>query len=156
MFTLQSPAFADRGTIPVRYTADGDDISPPLSWSDVPPGTKSLVLIVEDPDAPNPTHPTMTWVHWIAVDIPPDSDHLDTDASLHAMPHGSREGRNDWRGVGYRGPAPPVGRHRYVHRLIALDCTLAQLAHPTKAEVERAVRGHELGVATLTAVYGRS
>lgn len=155
MFDLRSPAFADHGAIPTRFTAEGEDVSPPLVWSGVPEHTKSLALIVEDPDAPDPTHPRMTWVHWVVVDLPPELEGLEENASLHAMPVGCREGRNDWGRIGYGGPSPPIGRHRYVHRLFALDGSLAHLAHPTRADVLRAIQGHQLAEAVLVGTYQR-
>jgi len=150
---LHSPAFRNRDTIPPRFTADGDDISPPLEWSDVPPQAQSLALLIEDPDAPDPAHPKRTWVHWVVVDLPPKNGHLEADASRRALPAGARQGRNDWKRVGYGGPAPPIGRHRYVHKLYALDCAFPQLLHPTKAEVEDAMKGHVLAEAVLVGTY---
>ena len=150
---LESPAFAPNSTIPARYTADGDDVSPPLKWSDVPAEAKSLALVIDDPDAPDPAHPRRTWVHWVVVDLPVELDHLEAHAEL---PPGAHEGRNDFKQTGYSGPAPPIGRHRYVHKLYALDCTLPALKHPTKAELESAMRGHVLAEARLVGTYARS
>lgn len=150
---LHSSAFRENGSIPPRYTADGDDVSPPLAWSDVPAGAKSLALIVDDPDAPDPAHPKRTWVHWVVVDLPPDARKLDEGPD--AVPEGAREGRNDSRHIGWDGPAPPIGRHRYVHKLYALDCALPQLVHPTKAELEHAMKGHVLAEAHLVGTYAR-
>lgn len=152
---LRSPSFRDQGEIPPVHTADGDDVSPPLEWSDVPPQAKSLALVVDDPDAPDPAHPKRTWVHWVVVDLPARAGRLDAAASRHALPDGAREGRNDWKRIGYGGPAPPIGRHRYVHKLYALDCAFPQLMHPTKAEVEQAMEGHVVAEARLVGTYAR-
>ncbi len=153
---LHSPAFPDNSSIPARYTADGDNVSPPLQWSGVPRGAKSLALIIDDPDAPDPAHPKTTWVHWVVVDLPAGVDHIDEEASAEDLPEGAREGRNDFKQLGYRGPAPPIGRHHYVHKLYALDCTLPELKQPTKAELERAMRGHVLAEARLVGTYARA
>ena len=152
---LTSPAFRDHASIPPRFTADGEDVSPPLQWSQVPREAKSLVLVVDDPDAPDPAHPKTTWVHWVLVDLPAHDGQLEAGASRHLLPSGAHEGRNDWKRIGWGGPAPPIGRHRYVHKLYALDCAMPQLLHPTKAEVERAMHGHVLAEAQLVGTYAR-
>lgn len=149
--TLTSPAFSHNGEIPSKYTCEGDDISPPLQWSGVPAGAKSLVLIVDDPDAPDPAHPRMTWVHWVLYDIPPDTNGL--PEAVSQLPPGTREGLNDWKRTGYGGPCPPIGRHRYFHKLYALDTKLGDLGRPTKADVERAMKGHILEQAVLIGTY---
>src|SRR5579883_1794388 len=110
-FTLRSSAFAAGGVIPSRYSCEGDDISPPLAWSDVPEGTKSFALIVDDPDAPDPQAPKMIWVHWVLYNIPAESTHL--AEAVSELPEGTLEGTNDWKRTGYGGPCPPIGRHRY-------------------------------------------
>ena len=148
---LSSGAFADGSTIPVVHTCDGEDLSPPLAWSGVPAGTRSLLLIVEDPDAPDPRAPKMTWVHWILYDIPPAA----TGVAAGARPAGAREGLNDWQRTGYGGPCPPIGRHRYFHRLYALDVMLGELRQPNRATLERAMQGHVLGQAQLVGTYRR-
>lgn len=152
-FRLESSAFGARGEIPRVYTCQGDDRSPPLAWSGVPKGTKSLALIVDDPDAPDPAAPRTTWVHWVAYDIPADAVGLAEDAARTGMPAGSREGLNDWQRTGYGGPCPPIGRHRYFHKLYALDVVLPDLHRPTKAALEQAMKGHVLGQAELVGTY---
>ena len=148
--TLTSSAFEANGEIPAKYTCEGADVSPPLSWSGVPGGAKSLVLIVDDPDAPDPRAPKLTWVHWVLYDLPPSATGLPEGG---ALPNGTREGRNDWRKTGYGGPCPPVGRHRYFHKLYALDTTLGDLGAPTKAEIEKAMKSHVLAEAVLIGTY---
>ena len=123
---LTSPAFGEGLSIPTRYTCEGDDVSPPLSWSGVPAGTKSLALIVDDPDAPDPKAPRMTWVHWVVYDMPVSTVGL--PEAVRELPAGSRPGLNDWKRTGYGGPCPPIGRHRYFHKLYALDVELVQPA----------------------------
>ncbi len=151
--SLTSSSFTHGGEIPSKYTCEGQDISPPLSWSEVPAGAKSLVLIVDDPDAPDPRAPRMTWVHWVLYDLPPTSNGLAEAVSSSALPAGTREGLNDWQRTGYGGPCPPIGRHRYFHKLYALDATLARIAKPTKAELEKAMEGHILAKAELIGTY---
>jgi Raf kinase inhibitor-like YbhB/YbcL family protein len=154
--SLTSPAFASGDSIPGRYTCDGEDVSPPLGWSDVPAGTKSLVLIVDDPDAPDPAAPQRTWVHWVLYDLPPTSRGLAAGVQRADLPEGTREGRNDWGRTGYGGPCPPVGRHRYFHKLFALDAELGDLGIPSKGRVEEALEGHVLERAELVGTYERS
>src|SRR5262245_48439778 len=141
---LTSPAFAPGGAIPAEHTCDGADRSPPLAWSGVPTAAKSLALIVDDPDAPDPSAPRMTWVHWVLYDLPSGTSQLAEGMTASALPPGTREGTNDWKRTGYRGPCPPAGRHRYVHKLYALDVVLPDLATPSKADLERAMKGHIL------------
>ncbi|MCB1725568.1 MAG: YbhB/YbcL family Raf kinase inhibitor-like protein [Gammaproteobacteria bacterium] len=143
------------GGIPRRHTCDGEDLSPALAWSDVPDGARSLVLIVDDPDAPDPAAPRMTWVHWVLYNLPPDSHGLDESTGAEALPAGTGEGVNDWKRTGYGGPCPPVGRHRYFHKLYALDAILQGFDRPTKAQVEHAMRGHVIAEATLIGTYMR-
>jgi Raf kinase inhibitor-like YbhB/YbcL family protein len=152
-FALTSTAFAAEDAIPPRHTCDGEDVSPPLSWSDPPEGTRSLALVVVDPDAPDPAAPRTTWVHWVVHGLPPAAAELPVGASPDGLPEGAAEGLNDWEQPGYRGPCPPIGRHRYYHRLYALDTELAGLERPTRAELERAMEGHVLGVAELMGTY---
>jgi Raf kinase inhibitor-like YbhB/YbcL family protein len=149
--TIASTAFAHDGAIPKRYTCEGEDCSPPLSWSGVPAEAKSLVLIVDDPDAPDPAAPKMTWVHWVLFDLPPDCTGL--DEAVTALPTGTREGRNDFKRTAYGGPCPPIGRHRYFHTLYALDARLELPGEPTKAQVEAAMDGHVLARAELVGTY---
>lgn len=155
-FRLTSPMFADGGAIPSKYTCEGEEISPPLAWSGTPPETKSLVLILDDPDAPDPRAPRMTWVHWVLYDLPPTTSSLPEGADRASLPPGTKKGLNDWKKAQYGGPCPPIGRHRYVHKLYALDTQLSELRHPTKAEVERAMRGHILSEAKLIGTYQKS
>jgi len=154
-FSLYSPAFEADGEIPVRYTCDGEDLSPPLSWENVPEGTQSLALIVEDPDAPDPKAPETIWVHWIVYNLPPDARELPEGAAQRGLPGGALQGLNDWKRVGYGGPCPPVGRHRYFHKLYALDLKLPDLAHPSKADVQAAIDGHVLDMAVRMGTYER-
>ncbi len=151
--TLMSPSFVNNGEIASQYTCEGSDLSPPLSWSGAPDGTRSFVLIVDDPDAPDPRAPKMTWVHWVLYDLPPDSRGLEQGASKRNLPPGTREGLNDWKRTGYGGPCPPVGRHRYFFKLYALDTVLPDLGGPTKAQLERTLPGHVLDKAELIGTY---
>jgi Raf kinase inhibitor-like YbhB/YbcL family protein len=151
-FVLTSSAYQANGDMPVRFTCDGGDISPPLAWSGAPKGTRSFALILDDPDAPDPAAPQMTWVHWVLYDIPANVESLPEGSSKH-LPAGTRQGRNDWKRGGYRGPCPPVGRHRYFHKLYALDVMLPDLHAPDKAQLEAAMRGHVLAEARLVGTY---
>jgi len=153
---ITSSAFENGGAIPTRYTCEGQDISPPLAWRGAPAGTKSLVLIVDDPDAPDPKAPRMTWVHWVLVNLPPDTAGLAEAVSPGALPADTVEGLNDWKRTGYGGPCPPIGRHRYFHKLYALDRDLTGLEHPTKAQVEAAMQGHVLAQAELVGTYEKA
>lgn len=152
-FTLTSTAFAHGAEIPAKYTCEGEDISPPLAWSGAPDGTRSFALIVDDPDAPDPRAPRMTWVHWVLYNIPATVTGLPEGATRRNLPPGTREGLNDWKRTGYGGPCPPVGRHRYFHKLYALDIELADLGTPTKPVLERAMEGHILARAELVGTY---
>ncbi len=149
--SIFSSAFEHLGEIPERHTCEGQDASPPLSWSGIPPGTKSLALIVDDPDAPDPAAPKMTWVHWVLYNIPVDASGL--EEAIRALPAGTLEGLNDWDRTGYGGPCPPIGRHRYFHKLYALDCVLPDLHRPDKAKLLRAMDGHVLAHAELIGTY---
>ena len=153
--TLSSAAFAAGNSIPAIHTCDGSDISPPLSWSGIPAGAKSLVLIVDDPDAPDPAAPQRTWVHWVLYNIPANATGLRQGVASHELPAGTREGVNDWHRTGYGGPCPPIGRHRYFHKLYALDALLPDLANPGKARLTQAMQGHVIGRAELIGVYQR-
>ena len=150
---LTSPSFIQQGEIPERHTCEGQDISPPLEWSGAPAATRSFALIVDDPDAPDPEAPKMTWVHWVVYNLPPTATGLAEGVRSSKLPEGTREGTNDWKKVGYGGPCPPVGRHRYFHRLYALDAVLGDLGVATKAELETAMKGHLLAHAELVATY---
>ena len=149
--TLTSSAFAHNGEIPTQYTCEGKDLSPPLAWSGVPAGAKSLALIVDDPDAPDPAAPKLTWVHWVLYNIPASTPGL--PEAVKQLPAGTRQGLNDWQRAGYGGPCPPIGRHRYFHKLYALDITLPDPGKPTKANVEAAMKGHVLAQAELVGTY---
>jgi Raf kinase inhibitor-like YbhB/YbcL family protein len=155
-FAIKSNAFADGKGIPAKYTCQGQDISPSLSWSEVPDGTKSLVLIVDDPDAPDPAAPKMIWVHWILYNLPPDSRGLDENVSPDRLPTGTLQGKNDWARAGYGGPCPPIGRHRYFHQLYALDTVLPDLGTPDKAELEKAMKGHVIAEAQIMGTYEKT
>lgn len=154
-FTLSSPAFEHGEAIPRRYTCDGDDISPGLEWSGDPEGTRSLALIVEDPDAPDPAAPKRIWVHWVLYNIPTDVTELGEGVGGNDLPAGTLEGRNDWKKTGYGGPCPPVGQHRYFFKLFALDRVLPDLGRPSKAALQKAMQGHVLAEAELVGVYKR-
>ena len=147
---LTSSAFAEDAAIPRRHTCEGQDVAPALAWNGAPAGTKSFALIVDDPDAPDPAAPKRTWVHWVLYDISPSMASLPEGG---ATPAGARDGRNDWGRGGYGGPCPPIGRHRYFHKLYALDTLLGDRGRPDKAALELAVRGHVLGEAALIGTY---
>ena len=150
-FVLKSSAFLDGQPLPAVYTCDGRDTSPPLAWSDAPAGTQSLALIVDDPDAPQGA-----WVHWLVYNLPPTTRALPeafpTDAE---RPDGTRQGVTDFKRLGYGGPCPPSGTHRYVFRLYALDAVLRLPAGATMPQLEAAMRGHLLGEARLAGTYRR-
>jgi len=151
--TITSTAFAPEGAIPSLYTCEGKDISPPLAWNGAPAATKSFALIVDDPDAPDPAAPKMTWVHWVLYDIPAATTGLPEAVHASALPPGTREGVNDWGRTGFGGPCPPIGRHRYFHKLYALDAVLPDLKRPKKAALEKAMQGHILAQAVLIGTY---
>jgi Raf kinase inhibitor-like YbhB/YbcL family protein len=153
--TLSSPSFSPNSEIPTVHTCDGSNKSPPLHWSGLPPGTRSLALIVDDPDAPDPANPRTTWVHWVLYDLPAASSGLPAGASTATLPKGTHEGINDWNRIGYGGPCPPVGRHRYFHKLYAVDIVLADLGRPNKAQLMKAIEGHVLAHAELIGTYER-
>ncbi len=153
--TITSPVFSDNGEIPTRFTCQGEDISPALNWDGVPDGTASLALIVDDPDAPDPAAPKMTWVHWVLYNIPPDAGGLPEAVPSGSLPSGTLEGLNDWTRTGYGGPCPPIGRHRYFHKLYALDMKLPDLGTPTKASLLEAMQGHVLEEAVLMGTYSK-
>ena len=152
---LSSPAFTHGGQIPTAYTCDGKDHSPLLTWSGVLEGTRSLALIVDDPDAPDPAAPKMTWVHWILYNLPPEAGRLPEAVQSANLPAGALEGLNDWKRTGYGGPCPPKGRHRYFFKLYAVDRVLPDLHRPTKAKLENAMPGHILAETTLIGTYQR-
>jgi Raf kinase inhibitor-like YbhB/YbcL family protein len=150
---LQSPAFANGGRIPARHTCEGEDVSPALAWTGAPEATRTFALVVDDPDAPDPAAPKRTYVHWVLYDIPASATGLPEGGTL---PAGTREGRNDWGRTGYGGPCPPIGRHRYFHKLYALDAALGDLRTPDKAALERAMKGHVLAEARLMGTYEKA
>ncbi len=152
---LSSSAFGPNGNIPSKYTCEGADVSPPLSWTGSPP-VKSFALIVDDPDAPDPRAPKMTWVHWVLYNLPPPASGLPEAVQKKSLPPGTREGLNDWKRTGYGGPCPPIGRHRYFFKLYGLDDVLPDLGNPTKAQLEKAMQGHVLTQAELIGTYEKA
>jgi Raf kinase inhibitor-like YbhB/YbcL family protein len=153
---LSSPAFGPGAAIPTLFTCEGEDLSPALDWTGVPEKAQSLVLIVDDPDAPDPKAPRMTWVHWVLYDIPPTARGLPQGVASGDLPAGTREGTNDWKRTGWGGPCPPIGRHRYFHKLYALDVLLPDLGTPTKPQVEAAMKGHVIARAELVGTYQKT
>jgi len=153
--TLTSASFPHEGMIPSRHTCDGEDLSPQLAWRGMPANTQSLVLIVDDPDAPDPQAPKMTWVHWVLYNMPPHTTELAEGIAPINLPAGTLQGLNDWRRTGYGGPCPPIGRHRYFHKLFALDTRLPDLKGPNKGALEKAMQGHVLAHAELIGLYQR-
>jgi len=151
--SLRSPSFASQGAIPAQHTCEGDDVAPALTWSDAPAATRSFALIVDDPDAPDPRAPKMTWVHWVLYNIPATIGGLPEAARAADLPAGTLEGINDFKQAGYRGPCPPIRRHRYFFKLYALATVLADLHTPTKAALEKAMHGHVLAEAHLMGTY---
>lgn len=149
---LTSPAFAEGAPIPARYTADGEDVSVPLKWSGAPDGTRSIALICDDPDAPRPT----PWVHWVLYGLPPTVTELPEGVpATRTVLSGAKQGANDWRRIGYGGPAPPSGTHRYFFRLYALDIVLDLQPGATKQDLLRAMEGHILAQGQLMGTYKR-
>lgn len=152
---LLSNAFEDGDAIPSRFTCDGDDVAPELCWTDLPEGTVSLALIVDDPDAPDPAAPKMVWDHWILYNLPPELATLPEATTSDQLPEAVLDGINSWGREGYGGPCPPVGRHRYFFRIYALDATLPKLAEPTKDHLLLAMDQHILAHAELVGTYQR-
>lgn len=153
---LTSPSFENQGGIPKKHTCDGQDVSPALAWTDAPQGTKSFALIVDDPDAPDPANPRMTWVHWVLYNIPGNAGSLPEGVAEVDLPKGTLQGLNDWKKTGFGGPCPPIGKHRYFHKLYALDIALPDLKRPTKAQLEKAMEGHVLSKTELVGLYQRN
>lgn len=151
--SITSPDFSHNGGIPAKYTCDGDDISPTLEWSGQPEGTRSLALIVDDPDAPDPKAPKRTWVHWVLYNIPTATSGLREGIQPSHLPDGTLEGLNDWKRTGYGGPCPPIGRHRYFFKLYALDTVLSEQSPPRKDQLLKAMDGHVLERAELVGTY---
>lgn len=153
---ITSSKFNHNENIPKVYTCEGSNISPPLSWSAVPDNTRSLVLIVDDPDAPDPRAPKMTWVHWILYNLPVDVDELAENLSANKLPEGTKEGLNDWKSTGYRGPCPPIGKHRYYFKLYALDVVLDDLQHPSKDKLINAMSEHVITETQFIGTYQKT
>jgi Raf kinase inhibitor-like YbhB/YbcL family protein len=153
---VSSPAFQPGGSIASRYTCEGQDVSPPLAWSGAPANTKTFALIVDDPDAPDPAKPQRVYVHWVVYNIPATTTALSENASKTGLPKGAVQGKNDWGKAEYGGPCPPIGRHRFFFKLYALDTELAGLSFPTKADLERAMKSHELASGELIGTYQKS
>jgi Raf kinase inhibitor-like YbhB/YbcL family protein len=148
---IASSAFSPNGTIPAQYTCEGANVSPPLAWEGVPSGARSLALIVDDPDAPDPAAPQRVWVHWILYNLPADGTGL--AEAVDELPAGTLEGLNDWKTTGYGGPCPPIGRHRYFHKLYALDVVLPDLREPDKKTLVEAMQGHIVAEAQVIGTY---
>jgi hypothetical protein len=149
--TIESSAFAHKQPIPALYTCDGQGISPPLSWKGIPQSAKSLVLMSDDPDAP-----VGTWVHWVVYDIPPTVTGLEqSQPKTDTLPCGARQGITDFKCVGYGGPCPPSGTHRYFFKLYALDVMLGLPAGKSKKDVEKAMAGHVVAQGEIVGVYCR-
>jgi Raf kinase inhibitor-like YbhB/YbcL family protein len=153
---LTSSVFQQGGSIPSRYTCEGQDVSPPLSWSGAPANTKTFALIVDDPDAPDPANPQRVYVHWVVYNLPATAAALPENAAKAALPKGAVQGKNDWGKAEYGGPCPPIGRHRYFFKLYALDAELAGLSSPAKADLERAMNGHVVGSGELVGTYQKA
>lgn len=154
-FTLVSESFQNNGIIPARYTCDGWDMSPPLLWTDIPTGTKSLALVIDDLDAPYTDSPESLWTHWLLYNIPPNIYHLAEGITTKDLPAGCLQGKNDWGRAAYGGPCPPRGKHRYLHRLYALDVVLPDLKFPTKSAFKKAIDQHVIAHADLLGMYQR-
>jgi Raf kinase inhibitor-like YbhB/YbcL family protein len=153
--SISSTEFTHHGEIPSLYTCDSDDISPPLEWKGIPVRAQSLALIVDDPDAPDPAAPRMTWVHWVLYNLPSSCSGLPQASVVATLPSGALEGINDWKRTGYGGPCPPIGRHRYFFKLYALDIQLPDLGRPDKKALEQAMEGHILERTELVGTYQR-
>jgi Raf kinase inhibitor-like YbhB/YbcL family protein len=151
--TLTSNAFEHMGNIPTIHTCQGPDISPQLQWSDIPEGTESLVLIVDDPDAPDPDAPKMTWVHWVVYNIPATMSSLPEAIETKALEEVAQTGTNDFKHNNYGGPCPPIGTHRYFFKLYALDTILPQIPSANKENVLKAMSGHILEHTELVGCY---
>jgi len=153
--SIRSSSFLHNSMMPSLYTCEGDNISPPLIWNTPPVGTKSLMLIVDDPDAPDPAAPKMTWVHWVLYNLPPTAGSLPAGVTEVELPAGALVGTNDRKNIDYNGPCPPIGTHRYFHKLYALDIVLPDLHAPTKADLLKRIEGHVLAQAELIGLYVR-
>lgn len=148
---VKSPSFEEGKTIPQKHTCDGEDVSPQLAWTGVSEGAKSLAIICDDPDAP-----AGTWVHWVLYNLPADAVGLEEKVPpRETLPSGARQGKNDFRKIGYNGPCPPGGTHRYFFKVYALDRLLDLPPGATKAELVRAMEGHVLAQGSLMGTYSR-
>lgn len=152
---VTSSAFQQGGSIPSQYTCEGKDISPPLSWSGLPNNTRSVAMIVDDPDAPDPAKPQRVYVHWVVYNMPAQTS-LAENASKNGMPPGAVQGKNDWGKPEYGGPCPPIGRHRYFFKLYALDTKLTGVTNVTKADLENAMKGHIVDSGELMGTYQKA
>jgi Raf kinase inhibitor-like YbhB/YbcL family protein len=153
---ITSSAFQPGGSIPSLYTCEGRDLSPPLAWSGAPANVKTFALIVDDPDAPDPAKPQRVYVHWVVYNLSATATTLPENASNGGLPKGAVQGKNDWGKPEYGGPCPPIGRHRYFFKLYALDIELTGLSSPTKADVEKAMKGHVVDSGELIGTYQKS
>lgn len=151
--TISSPEFSPGEEIPRVATCEGTDRSPALRFAGVPDAAQSLVLLIDDPDAPDPAAPRTTWAHWLLYNLQPTTTELAAGVAPSALPPGAREGKNDWKQTGYRGPCPPVGRHRYFHRLFALDRMLPDLRQPDRPGLLAAIEKHIIARAELIGTY---
>ncbi|HWB80741.1 MAG TPA: YbhB/YbcL family Raf kinase inhibitor-like protein [Nannocystaceae bacterium] len=149
---VTSSAFATNGDIPTEYTCDGEGSSPPLQWGDAPAGTQSFAVIVDDPDAPDPAKPERVYLHWLVYDIPAGVHALDAGA----LPEGARVGKNEEGDDEWTPPCPPTGRHRYFHRVYALDTMLGDLDEPDRATLEAAMKPHVLATGHIVGTYAKS
>lgn len=151
--TISSPDFSANGNIPSVHTCEGANTSPALAWSGVPPSTKTLALIMDDPDAPDPAAPQRTWVHWVLYNIPAEATGLAANVQAPELPAGTRIGENDWKDPAYGGPCPPIGRHRYFFKLYALSEALPERGHMSKAELEKEMDEYIIDKAELVGTY---
>jgi Raf kinase inhibitor-like YbhB/YbcL family protein len=153
---LTSSAFASGQPIPIQYTCQGKNVSPPLAWSGLPEGTRSLVLIVEDPDAPDPAKPKLVWDHWLLYNLPPETKGLPEAVAAAKLPLGTYQALNSWKKPGWGGPCPPIGRHRYFFKLSALDVVLPVRKALDKKALLALMQGHVLAKAELIGTYEKS
>lgn len=151
--TLTSTAFTEGSDIPRRHTCEGENVSPDLAWSGVPEGCQSLVLVIDDPDAPDPQAPRMVWDHWVLYNLPPACPGLPAGLREGGLPPGTGQGLNSWGRPGYEGPCPTIGQHRYFHILYALDTRLPELGTPQKNELLSVMEDHILARTELVGIY---
>jgi Raf kinase inhibitor-like YbhB/YbcL family protein len=155
-FEIFSPAFDNASGIPAKYTCEGENVSPPLRWKNVPSEAKSLLLIVEDPDAPDPKAPKTIWVHWILYNIPPKDGALAENSARQGLPQGIRTGKNSWGKATYGGPCPPIGKHRYFFKLYALKENLKFNAPPSKSELLETIKGKIIAETEFFGTYEKT